>query len=321
MRKSTLVLSGILSMLAGLQGVLAQSPAFHHPPGKYILVNGARLWIEEEGHGTPLFLIAGGPGNAHTYMHAFDPLKDTALLVFIDAFGRGKSDTAKNVNEYSIARDVSDIEGIRKALGFDKINVLGHSYGSVVAQLYACRYGSHIKHLVIADGFYSGKMWQENDDNANHEIAEGYPVRWQKIMALRAKGLRSSDSAIYTLEYSIPYGFLYAYNPDHFLHPIDTAYPHLFNRRLYYQLVGPDGDFTVGNDIARFDVTTQLRSLKMPVLILAGRFDRVSVPSMAVRYKHYLPQAEFVMFEHSGHEPMTEEPGKTFSVIRAFLKR
>lgn len=299
----------------------AQPVPFHHPPGKYVTVNGARLWVETEGKGDPLFLISGGPGGAHVGLHSFDPLKDSCTLVFIDNFGRGKSDTAKDVKEYSISRDVEDIEGIRKALGYDKINILGHSYGSVVAQLYALKYGEHVKHLIIADGFYSGKMWQENDDNSNHEIQENYPEVWDSLMRMRKRGLISSDKDCYEEYAKVPYGFLYAYNPNNFLHGIDPTYPNRFNTRLYYQLVGPDGDFVVGNDIAKFDVTKELKNLKMPVLVVAGRYDRVSVPKMAILYKQYCPQAEFVMFEHSGHNPMVEEPEKEFPIIREFLKK
>ncbi len=34
---------------------------------------------------------------------------------------------------------------------------------------------------------------------------------------------------------------------------------------------------------------------------------------------NYAPQAEFVMFERSGHDPFIEEPDKTFKVIKDFL--
>jgi proline iminopeptidase len=308
-------------MLAFVTVTLPAQQSFQHPPGKYVHVNGANLWIETEGNGPPLFLISGGPGGSHVGLHSFDSLQNTCTLVFIDNFGRGKSDTAKNVTEYSIDRDVEDIEGIRKALGYDRIDVLGHSYGSVVAQLYAAKYGDHVSHLIIADGFFSGKMWQENDDNSNHEISENYPEIWDSLMTLRKKGYISSDPVCYDLYDEVPYGFLYAYNPNNFLHGLDPAYPNGFNTKLYYQLVGKDGDFVVGNDIARFDVTNQLKNLKMPVLVVAGRYDRVSVPKEAVQYKKYCPQAQFVIFERSGHNPMVEEPEKEFPIIRKFLSK
>jgi proline iminopeptidase len=61
--------------------------------------------------------------------------------------------------------------------------------------------------------------------------------------------------------------------------------------------------------------------LKMPVLIYGGRYDRVAVPWMEVKYKEYCPQAEFVMFEKSGHNPQVEEPEALFRVIREFLSK
>jgi len=318
--KKLLAVVALFTFNFSLLTLQAQPVAFHHPAGKYLTVNGAKLWVETEGTGDPLFLISGGPGGAHAGLHSFDKLQDSCTLVFIDNFGRGKSDTAKDVKEYSISRDVEDIEGIRKALGYDKINILGHSYGSVVAQLYAIKYGEHVKHLIIADGFFSGKMWQENDDNSNHEIQENYPEVWDSLMRMRKRGLISSDKVFYEEYGQVPYGFLYAYNPTSFRHGLDPMYPHPFNTRLYYQLVGADGDFVVGNDIAKFDVTNDLKNLKMPVLVVAGRYDRVSVPKWAVMYKQYCPQAQFVMFEHSGHNPMVEEPENEFPIIRAFLK-
>ena len=55
------------------------------------------------------------------------------------------------------------------------------------------------------------------------------------------------------------------------------------------------------------------------ILIYRGRYDRVAVPWMMVQYKIYCPQAEFVMFEKSGHNPQVEEPAALFNLIREFL--
>ena len=289
-----------------------------HPEGKFITVNGAKLWIESLGKGEPLFMIAGGPGNSHVNLHVFDTLKNSCQLIFIDNFGRGKSDTAAHLKEYSVSRDVEDIEGIRKALGFEKISIYGQSYGTVVAQLYAVKYAHHLKKLIIESGFYNAKMWQENDDNSNRQFAEQDPELWDSLMVLRKKGYRSSDSLHYTLYAGFHIFLVYAYCPDNKRFE-DNDYPNNYNTRLYYQLVGHDADFHVGNDIAKFDVTAQLKYLKMPILIMAGRYDRVSVPKFSVLYKKYCPQAKFVMFEKSGHNQELEEPGETFALISQFL--
>ena len=289
--------------------------------GKYYTVNGAKIWTVSFGKGDPIFFIAGGPGGAHPGLRSFDSLSTTNTLVYFDGFGRGKSDTAKDVKEYTLERDIEDLEGLRKAMGFGSINILGHSYGSLVAQGYALKYPSHVKHLVIANGFHSFVMWQENDDNSNHEIKENYPEVWDALMKYREKGGISSDSIHQDIYGQVPYGFLYAYNPDNFRGRGGRPYPNSFNAKLYYQMVGKDGDFIVGSDIGNFDFRKDLKNLKMPVLIIGGRFDRVAVPSMMVKYKEYCPQAKFVMFEHSGHNPLVEEPGREMPLIREFLSK
>ena len=292
--------------------------------GQYYTINGAKLWVVTVGKGEPLIIIPGGPGGNHLAYRGFDSLsrKGNIQLIYFDAFGRGKSDTAKNVKEYSIARDVEDIEGLRKALGFEKVSLLGHSYGSLVAQSYALKYGNNVSHLIIANGFHSGVMWQENDDNSNHEIKTNYPEVWKELMAARKKGAVSSSENHQDIYGRVPYGFLYAYNPDKFINRGKRKpYPNPFNTKLYYQIVGPDGDFVVTNDMKKYDVRAKLKTLKMPVLIIAGRYDRVAVPWMQVKYKEYCPQAQFVMFEKSGHNPQVEEPEKEFPLIVDFLSK
>src|SRR3977135_480281 len=88
--------------------------------GKYITVNGAKLWVVLAGKGDPLIIIPGGPGGAHLGYRAFDSLAKYNEIIYFDAFGRGQSDTAKDVKEYTLARDIEDIEGLRIALHFDK---------------------------------------------------------------------------------------------------------------------------------------------------------------------------------------------------------
>lgn len=309
---------GALALLFSTTLALAQFPD-SEKDGKHYSVNGHKIWTVSFGKGDPIFFIAGGPGGAHYGLRSFDSLSTTNTLVYFDGFGRGKSDMAKSPTEYSLANDVEDLEGLRKAMGFEKIAVLGHSYGGLVAQAYAIKYPQQVKHLILANTFHSFVMWQENDDNSNREIKTSYPEVWDELMKVRNEGAISSDANHQDIYGRVPYGFLYAYNPNNFLPKGRKPYPNSFNSQLYYQMVGKDGDFIVGSDIGNFDFRKDLKHLKMPILIVAGRYDRVAVPWMQVKYKEYCPQAKFVMFERSGHNPQVEEPEKEFKLIREFL--
>jgi proline iminopeptidase len=325
MRIKFIVLSTVVLIAASYSSAQVIYPD-SHTDGKYYQVNGANLYTVSVGKGEPIFFIAGGPGGAHLGLRSFDSLANEFQCVYYDGFGRGKSDTAKVVTEYTIERDIEDLEGLRKAMGFQKINILGHSYGGVVAQGYAIKYPQNTAHLIIANSFHSYEMWQANDDNSNHEIRTNYPEVWQDLMRIREAGGISSDADHQEVYGRVPYGFLYAYNPARFepkpsSGPKKPPYPNRFNSKLYYQMVGKDGDFLVGNDIGNFDFRKQLKDLTMPVLVIGGRYDRVATPEMMIKYKTFCPQAQYVMFEKSGHNPQVEEPEKEFALLREFLKK
>jgi proline iminopeptidase len=285
----------------------------------YSNINGAKIWYKVIGQGDPIVLIAGGPGNSHLYLTPwFDELAKNYKVIYFDAFGRGKSSRAKDKTEYSFQRDVDELEGFRKALGFDKWSVLGHSYGGMVAQAYAIQHPDKVNKLILSDTFYDGEMWQENDDNSNYEFRNQEPEQWEKVMAVREEGYLSS-SPEHIKEYKIPSGLLYYYNPENAKKMLSDSLS--WNTDVYYQIVGVDGDFIIGGDIGKLDFRKDLKNLKMPVLVLAGRYDRISDPRFAVKYKKYAPQAEFVMFEKSGHNPYVEENEKYFKVVEDFLKK
>lgn len=303
----------LLFLAVASSSAIAAQTASPHPAGQFVTIHEAKIWVESEGSGEALILVAGGPGSAHYFHPQFSALADSYRVIYFDAFGRGKSDRAKSPAEYTFARDVDDLEELRKALGLEAINLFGHSYGGMVAQAYALKYPAAVKRLILADTFFSGEMWQANNDNYNHEARNQFPEKWERIEEVRARGFRSSDKE-HQQVYDIPAGILYYYDPK-------AAVSGPFNSDVYYAIVGEDGDFIIGGDIAKLDFRRALSELKMPILILAGRYDRVSIPRLAVQYKRYAPQAEFVMFEKSGHMPFIEEPELTMQVLRAFLRK
>ncbi len=297
---------------------ITQTISLAQEKDNYASVNGEKIWYQIKGEGDPIVLIPGGPGNSHLYFTPwFDELAKNHKVIYFDAFGRGKSSTAKNKEEYSFQRDVDDLEGLRKALGFEKWSVLGHSYGGMVAQAYAIQHPSSVDKLILADTFYDAEMWQENDNNSNYVMKTQCPEKWDALMKIREEGYLSS-SPEHIKAYKIPSGLLYWYNPENSLKMRSDSLS--WNTDVYYQIVGVDGDFIIGGDIGKLDFRRDLKNLDMPILITAGRYDRISAPRFAIKYKMYAPKADFVMFEKSGHNPYVEEQEKFSQILNDFLK-
>jgi proline iminopeptidase len=186
-----------------------------------------------------------------------------------------------------------------------------------VAQLYAAKYPNSVKRLILANTFPSGDTLQSLQDGFNDDIENQLPEIWAKVQQVRAKGFLSSSKEHQEV-YAVPPTFSYFYNPENArLLPITE--PNLYNSDLWYAMAGKDADFAVKGELARFDVKQQLKKIEIPMLVLAGRFDRMVPPKVTVQYKNLFPQAEFIMFEKSGHFPFIEENEKTLTALRAFL--
>lgn len=284
-----------------------------------ILIDGYKIHLEVKGEGDPIFFLPGGPGNSHDYMQGnFGHYYKSHKVVFFDWLGRGLSDDAKDVTEYSVEGDVDMIEKIRIHLKLDKISLVGHSYGTVPSQAYALKYPDQVDKMVLINGFHSGAMWQANCDSYNHYAKTHFPELWESVDSLRALGYLSTDPPLQDLYGSFPTKYIYYHNTTLKQNVPKTKYRG-WAPDVYAQIIGPDGDFDVSGSMIHQDYRRLLKDVKAETLIIAGRYDGVSTPEFAVQYKRYMPQARFEMFEQSGHNPYLEEPEKFYALFDEFF--
>ncbi len=138
------------------------------------------------GRADPIFGIAGGPGIGSTrlavsYPRLYDALQADHDIVLVDQRGTGDSHPLKctvvaaparvfdempdtralaqcrdrlakdaDLKQYTTRSAVVDLEAVRQALGYGKINLLGISYGTRVALEYLRRYESNVRAIVVS---------------------------------------------------------------------------------------------------------------------------------------------------------------------------
>ena len=286
---------------------------------KFYKIDGYKINVEVLGKGDPIFFLPGGPGNSHDYMQGnFGQYYKSNTVVFFDFLGRGKSDDAKNLSEYTIENDVELIEKLRMLLKYDKISIVGHSYGTVPAQAYAIKYPEHLDKMVLINGFHSGAMWQANCDSYNHYAKTHFPEKWKQVDSLRALGYVSSQEPLKTIYGNFPTKYIYYHNTS-LKQNVPKEKHRGWANDVYVEMIGRDGDFAVSGSMINQDYRQQLKDVKAKTLIVAGRYDGVSTPEFAVQYKTFMPQAQFEMFEQSGHNPYLEEPEKFYKLFESFF--
>jgi len=254
---------------------------------KFYDIDGYKINVEVKGTGDPIFFLPGGPGNSHDYMQAnFGQYYKTNTVVFFDFLGRGKSDDAKDKSEYSVENDTDLIEKLRILLKFDKISIVGHSYGTVPAQAYTIKYGNHLDKLMLISGFHSGEMWQANCDSYNHYAKTHFPEKWKQVDSLRALAYVSSQEPLKSLYASIPTKYVYYHNTSIVGNSPKEPYRN-WSDDVYTTIIGKDGDFYVSGSMINQDYRQQLKYVTAKTLIVAGRYDGVSTPEFNIQYKTF----------------------------------
>src|SRR5260370_508520 len=133
--------------LPGEVGCLAAGAA---PGMKCVTADGRKLTYRSLGNGPVLVCHPGGPGLSSAYFGDLAGLWERFTLIEINPRGTGTSDRPKDRRAYQVDDYVSDVEELRHHLGLDRIRLLGHSHGGVVAHAYASKHPDRVSRLVLA---------------------------------------------------------------------------------------------------------------------------------------------------------------------------
>ena len=124
--------------------------AHHGGPRRITTGDGVTLHVDVAGTGPPCLYVHGGPGQGAQSFQRMrgDALQAFLTVIYVDQRGSGQSDDA---SDYRLDRVIDDFEDVRRALGFDKVYVLAHSFGGILAFRYAEKYPDHVRGLILAN--------------------------------------------------------------------------------------------------------------------------------------------------------------------------
>jgi proline iminopeptidase len=281
------------------------------------------IYYKSFGNGPPLVILHGGPGASHDYFLPYlVPLARKNRLVFIDECGSGKSSKLENAAEYTVGNMVEDIEAVRQSLRLRKINLLGHSYGGVLAQAYALKYQKRLSHLVLCSTFHSTKKMNEVFKLMKAKMPADLRERIDK---LEAAGLYSHGKDYqknrYPTDYMVAawgegyFPYLYQKRPDANFDPASTGN---MAWDLYREMWGSHGEFVIDGNLAGVEYADRLRSIKVPTLITVGDHDECD-PSLSREMNALMPGSKLVVLPESGHMTFVDQPRLFIEAVESFL--
>lgn len=120
-----------------------------HEKGKYVAVNGVKLYYEIYGKGTPLLMIHGNGGSFACFENQVTEFSKHFKVILVDCRGRGNSSYQKGV-ELTFDLQVEDINSFLNKLNIQKTNILGWSDGGIIGLLLAIKHPEKVNKLVTS---------------------------------------------------------------------------------------------------------------------------------------------------------------------------
>jgi proline iminopeptidase len=275
-------------------------------------VNGLQLGYTVTGNGPSVFVTSPGWGIGSTYLRrGLAPLLKDFTLICIDTRGSGASSRPADESDMGSAAMADDIEQLRRQLGFEQIDLMGHSNGSAIATSYAERYGPACRKLVLIDsqliGFGGGEATREFLVNGAND-----PRYRDAIPYTRLPEPDTDDSMTQ---------FVLDLLPLYFHDPVKNV--PLLKEHMEEGLISAWASHTqrAADRLPAADQTARLGRITADTLILVGRHDWICPPIVSERLHAGIAGSKLVVFEEAGHMPWIEQPASFLAEVASFLRR
>lgn len=285
---------------------------------------------------TLILMLHGGPGaSASLYIPNFSRLEEEFAVVYWDQRNSGNSQGTHNAEHVTINSFVEDVHKLLSVLkvryGNDvSIFLMGHSWGGLLGSAYLISdftIPANLKGWIEVSGVHN---WPLGDyasrkmlvDEANNQMALGNKVdEWQKIIDLvqnvdttSLKDMASVNAAAWkATEELIGIPNAPPASVSDFIIPV-------FN----IPFVNPIKNESFIREISKFEASSKLYKVKLPCLLIWGKYDFVVPPALQEDAYIHLTNALYkkkVLWDNVGHSPMLNRPDEFNLEVSAFVNQ
>lgn len=255
-------------------------------------IGDAELYAETHGAGPPLMLVTGLGGQGAFWGNQLGPLAEHFTVTIHDHRGTGQS--AKSEIEYSVQQMADDAVRLMDAIGIDRAHYVGHSTGGAMGQLIAAQHPDRVATLVLS------ASWPKSD------------TYFKRAFGVRKKILLEAGVETFIEEYAT---FLY---PEWF---VNERWDDLLKMEEKQVATFPPPHIFAARIQAICDFEgTDLSALKMPVLIICARDDKVTPFYNSEAMDAAIPHAKLHALDTGGHFAPITVPEAYTPVVLDFLK-
>jgi pimeloyl-ACP methyl ester carboxylesterase len=260
-----------------------------------IAVDGAQIVYRRIGKGRPLLVLNGFGATSADWDPSFiDRLASFNELILLNNRGIGATDDGQ---PFDIAKLADDTARVIEILGIERANVLGWSMGGFIAQAFALKYADRINKLALLSTDFGG---------IEADLAS--PGVWSELIDTSGTPNEQARRLLFLL---FPNDVAESFYRE-FGDMVAAARAQLSVELLHRQAAAMDAWHRNG-------VASQLREIRVPVLVATGTEDIVIPASNALKLVNAIPGAWLAQFPHGGHAFIAQYPRALADLINTFL--
>ena len=282
-----------------------------------------RVPAEGRAREAPVIFLHGGPGvpDMRGDSEYFGMISREGFDVYVyDMVGRGRSSRLADPRGYTLERDVADLEAIQREIGAEKVVLIGHSYGAVLAAAYAASHPERVEQMVLSS---------PGDPSPSAGGASMlFRLSTQEKLGVYRLLLPPRPMLAYALLQVNPEA-AHAFATDA---EMNARFDRVYNRTrpaLHCQSKPPGPELHGLGFYAHYypqsatspphaEFLSALTGQDIPALVIKGRCDYLTWSS-AQEYLGALPGAQVLYLDGSGHNAYQDEPERYMAGVRAFL--
>jgi pimeloyl-ACP methyl ester carboxylesterase len=256
-------------------------------------VDGVGLNYEVTGNGPTIALTHGIGGSGADFEPIIAGLARNYQVLTWDVRGFGASE--RPADGYGIARFAKDLAGILDHIGVDQAVIMGTSMGGTITQRFILDFPQKTAAAVIM--------------STSSEVNERARDMWfRQADAIERDGMEA------WIRRSRP-----PEQTDEFL----KEHPEILEAEQRRIRNNPDGHVyaQVARTVADYNYTEELKSVRVPTLVLVGSEDKQTPPGGSVIISRTIPGAELHILDGFGHGLPRETPDQVIELVTAFLDR
>ncbi|KAK0725940.1 Alpha/Beta hydrolase protein [Lasiosphaeris hirsuta] len=273
----------------------------------------------------PLICLHGGPGIIHDYLlpiSLLHPDYDIPIIMY-DQVGCGQStrfrDRRGHAAFWTPALFAAELANLVDALGVGPFDLLGHSWGGMLAAHYAATaQPPGLRKLVLCDSPADMATWV----GVTEALREGLPPAVGRVLDVCEREGRTEAPEYQTALIEFYRRHLCRVEP--FPRELMAVFAAVADDNTVYATMNGPSEFAVTGSLASWSIVGQLHTITEAtapggVLIANGYFDEVQDACVLPYFTHIKARVKWVQFALSAHMPQLEETEKFVRTVGSFL--